>query len=103
MEKTHQEVRNISMAAEESKENGRLFVSGKDTIIVPLEFKPGFIQAFFSSPDPIFPSCVPIEPDFVVADAVELKTGWGISISWSVNDLGQNFFREVRWEAKTDA
>lgn len=80
----------------------KLFVTGKDAIIVPVNYTPYTVEAKFIDAEAVkLPGCNPLSNDTVTAVIVTLpadtKTGaviYGIHVSWSATGT-----REIEWRS----
>lgn len=79
---------------------GRLIVTGKSSLVIPLKSKPEYVKAWFSEQCDIGgpKTCVPTCPnDKIEAEVNHIKGKiWGIKIGWEVLD-GRT--REAFWMA----
>ena len=70
-----------------------LIPASPGSIIISLDFEPGFVLAHFSDEDPNLPTCFAIPGHFCEAKRVR----GGIRITWSVSSP-----RKITWHAKDE-
>lgn len=74
----------------------RMFVSGRDCIVIPLHFRPHTVDIDFIDADPVrHPGCHPVHKDKVEARLIIFpphKLRFAIQICWSVSGT-----REIEW------
>lgn len=78
----------------------KLFVSGNNTVVMPLTFKPHTVVAKFIDAEAIcLPGCNPLMKDAVTAAIIQLPEDdsngdplYGVKISWTVTGT-----REIEW------